>query len=523
MKKTLWLIAGVVLTGLFGTLMRPTVLFGVLVPDMGFLAWIFLVPLLLAHERLGEKAVFFSTFLAAFLFYGGSLYWLVFAMKNFGGLGFLESVGVLLLILIIFSSLAALGLRLARTVSRRTGIPYFLALALFLELADMVLFAFPVGGFPWSIPAYSQGHYLNYFQWIDLTGVLGLNLIIYLVNGLVFEVIHYLFKAHQRERALNRAVIIFILTMLSVFGSLQRSRTLEKGPPNAGMTVALLQGNIAQDMKWNPRLAMSNLQTYEDLTAKAAAQGATLAVWPETAYPLTLDLSDLNRAPLVPAGSLALPVLAGAVSELGSDLEDPLLYNSAFLSGTNARVLALYHKRHLVPFGEYVPGKRFLWFARRLTQSVGDFSPGVEPNVLDHAGLRLGVLICFEDLFPDLARTVVAGGANVLVNITNDAWYGNTSAQYQHLVLSQFRALENRRYLLRATNTGLTAFIDARGEILARLDPFEADLLIHEVHPESRLTFYTRHGSLLPGIVIAFSLALLLWALFIPQKRNAHE
>ena len=153
-----------------------------------------------------------------------------------------------------------------------------------------------------------------------------------------------------------------------------------------------------------------------------------------------------------------------------------------------------YFKKHLVPFGEYVPMKKWLTFAKKLTTAVGDFSVGENAAPFLWQGKRLGLLICYEDIFPELSQKTVKAGAEILVNLTNDAWYGNTSAPHQHLAFSQLRALENRRMLVRSTNTGVTAVIDSRGEILKNLPLFEEGVLTYLLDLHGEKSFYTRFG-----------------------------
>ena len=396
------------------------------------------------------------------------------------------------------------------------GLPLFLLNASFLMAADFFRTYFPTGGFPWSLPAYSQGAFLPFFQWVDVTGVYGLNILIYLVNGLLAEMIMVLTKGKEKDHLLNRFLILVLFVMISFFGSYWQQRKMED-ESNRGETVqiALIQGNIGQELKWNPRKALKHLHQYLSLSDRAIADGADLVIWPETAFPYTVDLSLLSIRQILDRDNFPIPIIFGAVGERpGIIEEEPVIYNSAFLVDRDVRIRQVYHKQHLVPFGEYVPMKRWLTFARRLTTAVGDFTPGDKFTLFETGALQMGTLICYEDIFPDLARGFVRHGANLLINITNDAWYGNSSAQYQHLVFSQFRALENRRPLLRATNTGMTAFIDSRGEVLHRLSPFTEDILLKGVAVEERKTLYTKLGDFVGWFSVIFSVAVLTLSLF---------
>lgn len=493
-------------SGAMGGLMFPTVLINHHLPDLGFLAWVYLVPLFLVQNRLKNSAFFLLSWLVAMIFYGIGLYWLHPAMVDFGGLDPLVSVAVLILLLSILASYFSFALLLATWVHRCLGGPQIFYNAVFLLVADFARSHFPCGGFPWTMAAYSQGEYLSFFQWLEWTGVFGLNLLIFLVNGFVADISQALFVRGRKDILINRLLVMALILIVSFFVSLYCAQKTKNGSGDAlDLTVALAEGNIPQDFKWDPESARSHLETYMGQTLFAEQSGADLVIWPETAYPYTVDLADPAALFIPGAEGLNIPILLGAVGQDAVSLfQEPILYNSAFLLSRDG--MQVYHKRHLVPFGEYVPFKRWLFFARHLTSAVGDFASGGDdrPIVLHH--VPLGVLICYEDIFPDLARFSVLAGAEILVNMTNDAWYGDTSAQFQHLVYSQFRALENRRYLARATNTGVTALIDPRGQVVKKLKPFVREVLIGKVIPEKRLTLYTRYGDSIAWVCVVLGL-----------------
>lgn len=509
-------ILAIMITGLMGALIYPAVFFGYKLPDVGFLGWFFLVPILMILYHGEGKNGFVVGFFSAFIFYWASLYWMIPAMTHFGGLSPVQSVGVLCLIVLILSSYFGVSLWCGVKVWHLTKLPFFVVLPFFLVSFDFLRTYFPVGGFPWSMPAYSQGKYLTYFQWIELTGVYGLNYLIFVVNVLLAEIFSVNKKINLRDRLINRSVIL-ILVIIASFGTaiICQKRFEAKKPLGRDYRVALIQGEISQGLKWDPKLARDNLKKHLDLTKKAEGNGAELAIWPETAYPYTLELLDLGRHSVSNLSVLTLPVIMGSVSQLTIPHEMvPKIFNSAFLLDGKGHIKGVYHKRHLVPFGEYVPLRKLLTFAKTLTEVVGDFSKGKEASLLLFDELRVGVLICYEDIFPDLARHVVGRGANILVNLTNDAWYGNTSAQYQHLVFSQFRALENRRYLLRSTNSGITAMINPRGEVIKQLEPFKADILLSNVFPIKHQTLFYLLGNYVAWICIIFALSCTIYALF---------
>ena len=262
-----------------------------------------------------------------------------------------------------------------------------------------------------------------------------------------------------------------------------------------------------------PEYADDNVEWHLQLTAEAARRGARLVVWPESAVPFLYD-RDARLA-----GRLQDAVRAHGIHLFfgGDDLDagpagERRIYVGAKLLSPQGRLTARYRKMHLVPFGEYVPlqpvftlGGRF---AAKLVQEVSDFSPGSEPVTGEVDGHRIGGYICYEAIFPALVRRFAARGAELLVNVTNDAWYGTTSAPYQHLAMAAFRAVENRRYMVRAANTGITAVVDPWGRVRERTRLFDRTVLVREVPFVGETTFYTRHGDVFARACAAIALAL---------------
>ncbi len=483
-----WLL--VILAGLLGGLMYPSVILGHKLPDFGFFAWVHLIPLFILCEE--RKKCFGYLFLSSVITHAISVYWFALAMTEFGGMDLFSASAVMLLVLFVLGTLTSLALIVGFWIKRRLNLPFFVVLPITLLACDFLKTYIPVGGFPWILPAYSQGSYLGFFPWVDITGSHGLSWLIYAVNALGAEILLHI-KPGNRDRLINRIVILGILLAVYFVATIfhRNEDLLKKGDASR---LALIQGNIAQEIKWSEHLARRHLGRYIELTEKAGISGADLVIWPETAHPFTLNLDEYSVNE--PLSKVANPthVLFGVVTVEGSLSPEPLLHNSAVLMDPQTQLQSVYHKRHLVPFGEYIPMKKWLTFARALTVQVGDFSPGSSHDPIAFRSLKMGMLICFEDIFPELARESVLAGSNVLVNLTNDAWYGNSSAQYQHVVFSQMRALENRRYVVRSTNTGITALIDPSGNILRSLNPFDENILIANVYPVDHITFYSKYG-----------------------------
>ena len=262
-----------------------------------------------------------------------------------------------------------------------------------------------------------------------------------------------------------------------------------------------------------PEYASANVGRHLQLTEKAADAGARLVVWPESAVPFLFDEDPALAAPPAGRGAAAgdLPLLRQRRPRAPLPGERRI-YVGAKLLDPSGELVARYHKIRLVPFGEYVPLQPLFTlggrFAAKLVQEVSDFTPGTEAitGVVD--GHRVGGFICYEAIFPSLVRRFAAGGAELLVNVTNDAWYGTTSAPHQHLAMAAFRAIENRRYLVRAANTGITAVVDPRGRVLEPTRLFDTTVLVREVPFVAETTFYTRHGNVFAQACAAMALAL---------------
>jgi apolipoprotein N-acyltransferase len=471
--------------------------------DLGFLAWFALVPLLLVAGRHPFK----SGFSAGLAFFAAVLYWLNIVMVTYGGLPLVLSVVLYLLLSAYLALFWGTATWAACRLREMRGYPLALTLPVFwvgLEFAR----AFLLTGFPWATLGYSQHAWPAMIQSADLFGVYGLSYLILLVNAAIAGVL-----ARRRTgiaggslRSLLFAAIL--LTLNLGYGYWQLGRVPEQREEQ--LRVTLVQGNIAQELKWRPDNQRPTVELYRVLTLQANRQAAAdLVIWPEAAMPFYYQ----------DGGALAedvarLPRQTGAALLFGSpayerDGADWRYRNSAFLLDADAQLAGRSDKVHLVPFGEYVPLGRFLPFINKLVTGVGDYSPG-ELKVLPLRKQSLGVLICYEAIFPELAREQVRLGGGLLVNITNDAWFGRSSAPWQHLAMASFRAIENRVWMVRAANTGISAFISPAGRVVERSGLFERATLTASVGLGARPGLYAAMGDLIPGIFLLVGLAWLL-------------
>jgi apolipoprotein N-acyltransferase len=400
---------------------------------------------------------------------------------------------------------------------RGKGIRIFLSAPLLWTVLEF-LRSHLLTGFPWENLAYSQYLYANVIQISDITGIYGITFAIVMINAVLYDLLSARFKG--RYLLAETVVACLVIMMIIGYGRYRIGSIdalLKKAPL---VEVALIQGNIDQNMKWNPLYQLKTIDIYRSLSRQAVhSGGGGLIVWPETAAPFYFQQPDAMQKEVVDIartsgsallfGSPSYEVEKGSISYM----------NSAFLLKPDGSVSGRYDKVHLVPYGEYVPLRRFFPFIGKLVAGVGDFKAGKGFYPLTIDGHRLGVLICYEGILPEAARGYKREKAEILVNITNDAWFGRTSAPYQHLSMTVFRAIESRLYLVRAANTGISAIIDPKGEILSRTGIFERTILKGHVKIIDEKTCYAAYGD---AFVYLCAVALLIITISTTQRRKKH-
>ena len=350
--------------------------------------------------------------------------------------------------------------------------------------------SFLLSGFPWALVGYSQYRNTLFVQIADATGVYGVSFLIVLVNTVLF--LWFVSWKEGRHIPLKETLVTTGLIALTLAYGLWRIHspvTTERT-----LTVGVIQGNIAQDVKWDREFQKETLEIYRNLTIGLKGHSPRLIVWPETALPSYFPSgTELDGAILAIPPQVNSYLLFGSLSCKRGEKE-PKIYNSAYLLSPTSHILGRYDKIHLVPFGEYVPLSQLFPLFNSLV-GIGNISSGEEATIFQLPEGRFGVLICFEVIFPELCREFVREGADFMVTITNDAWFGRTSAPYQHLALATFRSIENRLWLVRAANTGISAFVDPWGKIRTSSGLFTREVLTEEIGlKEGELTFYARFG-----------------------------
>ncbi len=479
-------------------------------PDYTLLAWFGLIPLVLVMR----KRPFKSGFVAGLVFFAVTLYWLNIVMTTYGHLPLAVSFLLYLLLIGYLALFWGTATWAACRLKEFRNYPYALTFPVFWVALEF-LREFLLTGFPWATLGYSQYAWLTMVQSADLFGVYGLSYLLVLCNTVLGESVLAL-QGKLSQRIPVKACVATALLLLCNYGYGRWCLLQDLDTRPESLRTAVIQGNIPQDLKWRPDNQLRTVKTYRDLSLRARRAGASdLIIWPEAAMPFYFQ----DGSPL--AESVAgLPLETGASLLFGSPAyhrgpgmnknTGALRYlNSAFLLSPTAQVLGRSDKIHLVPFGEYVPLGGYLPFVNKLVAGIGDYSPG-KINPLPIEGHQLGVLVCYEVIFPGLAREYVRQGSDLLVNITNDAWFGRSSAPWQHLAMARFRAIENRVWIARAANTGVSAFIAPSGRVMEQTGLFETAFLAGELGLGARPGLYSHMGDLVPG---AFLLISLLWLL----------
>lgn len=488
------------------------------------LLFIALTPLLLAVRRLPAMRCACMGLFCGLLYNIGLLYWIVIVLGRYGGLPVWISVpGMTLLALYmgcylgLFCLLLNLVIKRSRAGKGSTGRMILAAPILWVGLDYLRSFLF--SGFPWMDLGYGLYQQPLLIQAADLGGHHLVTFCIVLLNALLVWLFDQSSTRVPETLPGRRVPVVFGCILLAAVSSYsfwryqQISTAVETGPK---ATVAVVQGNISQDEKWTPARKEETVDTYLGLSRSLLEhEELELMVWPETALPFYPQQDPLMEKVLDFVREKKVQLLTGAPwfvlkTEKKAGRKPVDYFNSGLLIDASGKPAGRYDKQHLVPFGEYVPIRSYLPFLEPLVVSVGDFTAGSSYEPLQTGNIRAGVLICFESIFPAISRREVEAGSNLLVNLTNDAWYGRSSAPYHSLAMSVFRAVETRRSLVRAANTGISGFVEPSGIIRAQSRLFEPAALMETVVLLSGQTFFTSGGYWFGSLCLAMIVPLLL-------------
>lgn len=520
-ERSAWLLA--LLSGILQIVIFP-------LPNLYMLSWIAVAPLLVALLRARRRRTlelqgaikllpatpgraFLLAYVSGMVWYGGSCYWVYNTMKQYGGIGALGAASLLLLFCLylgLYHGLFGLIIAALERSSLRTALVLSPLAWVAVELART-----RVSGFPWDLLGTTQVDNVPLARISRFTGVYGISLEIMVVNAAFAAA--FLAQRSRRRSLLIAAVVAAVV--------LQMGRWLPVAASPAERHARLVEENIPvlDSTEWTRPYFEDTLADLQRISLESPPGGVErpdLIVWPESPAPFYSSDPLFREALSRVARSARAWVVAGSIGVENAHLspqQPTKVFNSAVLVDPAGNWVGRYDKVHLVPFGEYLPLKRLLAFAGGLTKEVGDFSRGASRRPLAAGDEKLGVFICYESVFPDEVRRLAKAGAQLFVNISNDGWYGDSGAYAQHLKQARMRALENARWLLRDTNTGVTAAIDPEGHIVARLPRKLRSVLDTGYGVSSQTTFYTRHGDWLAygcAIISLLSVAVSL----IPRK-----
>lgn len=503
--------------------------------DLGVLAWVVLIPLHLSLDGAAPRRAFWLGWLAGVIAFVGVMFWVVNAMHLYGKMPLVASYAVMCLLAAYLGLfVAAYALAVAWLLKTRPRLALLAAPFLWvtLELLRTYLFS----GLPWALLGYSQYQWLPVIQIADHTGIYGISFLIVLVNA-ALAVIAIWISDRLRSKAPGTfpwlapgaAIMALSLTLWYGQGQLRQDTGTESA---RSIGIGLVQANIDQGQKWDAAYRRDALDRHARLTAQAAGTGQAtgsndLIIWPEAAMPFLFEQEPAYRDEIASlVRTFKIPLLFGSPALRRYPDGRPYLLNSAYLVSQDGVPVGRYDKQHLVPFGEYIPlHSTLLFFLDKLVAGIGDFEAGTVATILSVPNkaaersdatrrvAKFGVVICYEVIFPDLVREFVAHGAEFMVTITNDAWFGTSTAPYQHFGMVVFRAVENRRAFARTANTGISGFIDPQGRILLSTPIFQEQAVSGRIPVGGPRTVYTRHGDvfayacvIITGILLMASL-----------------
>jgi apolipoprotein N-acyltransferase len=502
-------------------------------PGVYILCWFALTPLIIALLRTrpaGELEIegsprlqaatplqgFVLAYVCGIIWYAGTCYWIFGTMRNYGGL----NGAAALLVLFLFCCYLGLyhglfGLLVALVAGRRND-RGALVLAPFLWVG-VELARTRITGFPWNLLGIAQVDNIALSRIASWTGVYGISFEILLVNIAIAAA--FLIPRQKRNTML--------IAGIAAAAVLQAGRLVEPPPATADRAALLVQQNIPVSADWTPGYYQETLSDLSRLTLSSARNARSkidLIVWPESPAPFFTNEPHFREAVSNLARESDVPLVTGAIGSNAATVNtEGALFNSAVLVNANGEWQARYDKSHLVPFGEYLPFPGLFSFAGGLTREVGQFEHGTSRVPLDAAGQRLGTFICYESIFPDEVRQFARNGAEVFVNISNDGWYGDSGAYAQHLNQTRMRAVENERWILSSTDTGVTASIDPFGRVAARLARKERATLVAPYALTFVTTFYARHGDWFAYACAIISIGALLARIASPNIRKKAE
>jgi apolipoprotein N-acyltransferase len=474
------------------------------------LAFVFLVPLLLALEGKKAAAVFRVFFCFSFLSYLIILYWIPRVMVQYGGTSWpLGLIGLVCLaaFLSFISALAGVGIgKIAAVGINYSAVLWIPALWIAKDLVTEKIF----GGFPWCLAGYSQYRNIYFAQLAEIGGIHLISFLVIAVNVLIFKAVK------NRD---GKPVLVILALLAGIYSGgyalLKNHDTRSAAFPRH--QAGIIQPNSNHDQVFDFTRVRATLERLFHDSRQLKARGAEFVVWPEFTVPIYPLQTPYFREQFLAFSREQAPLLAGFTDYGGAEK----VFNSALLfqDGKSEK----YDKVHLTPFGEYVLFRRWLFFVRKITDEIGDFTAGEKIHNLDLAGHPLSTPICYEVIYPELVRSMIARGGELIVTLSNDSWFGDSSAPYQHLAMAVFRSIENRRWLLRSTSNGISAVVDPTGRIVHQSPLHQPDEFLASFQYLRQETIFTRWGYLFPYFCILSVLLDGLWIFLRKRIKSSHH
>lgn len=488
------------------------------------LLFVGLVPFFLAIlQAESRNQVIFSAAVFSMSYFLLLLYWILIVLVRYGGLPIFLAVPALILLAAYMSLYPVCFALLFSSASKK--IPF--SLLIFLTPSLWVGFdwvrGFLFSGFPWMDLGYGLWQEPYLIQGASVFGHHGITFCLLLTNIVTALLIRD--RNGQKIKAYGLATIACLLVIMPGYSFLALKSGEKRLAESAYAEIGAVQGNISQDQKWSSEIKEKTVGKYLDLSQSIDNFAALdLLVWPETALPFYPAIAPEFAAVVRFLDQKQIPVLTGSPWYELDPAENSgyRYYNSAILLGVDRRLLGRYDKSHLVPYGEYVPLKKYMGFIQPLVETVGDFTPGTIDKPLEVGSVKAGVLLCYESIFPDIARKWVNQQANVLVNLTNDAWYGKSSAPYQSFGMTVFRAVETGRSIVRAANTGISGVVDPFGRVLTKSDIFVPWASKARVPLFQHITFFAEWGWLLGPLCFFIAMLLLIKGQLVKKRKTFH-
>ncbi len=541
--------------------------------NISCLAFIALTPLLVSIQSMTDKESFYAGFITGMSYFLTLIYWIVPTIHVYGGLNIILASCVLILLCLYLALYPAIFTFALKKFDQTINSYYIPILAALLWVGLEYIRTYAFTGFSWGALGYSQFRNINLIQISDLTGVYGVSFLIVLVNAsLALFWINYRHVAdldshdtinlrpHKKNKTNNNLFLhikskkqyiipafytILLVGSAYVYGGRQINLIDSQIKKAQKTKITIIQGNIKQDLKWSDEFKLKTVEKYIQLSKSQIKNQPDLVIWPETALPFYYGLEQVLSNQVNQCIQLSKTNFLVGSPAFEQDGKNIKFYNRTYMLDKFANIKGIWDKHHLIPFGEYVPFGNYLNFLGKITAQAGNFSPGeqsfiplefnantleetldlqVSPNQKNAPDLKVtrktGVLICFEILFPSIASEFVKNGADLLTTITNDAWFGYSSAAMQHFSIAVFRAVENHRTMARAANTGISGFIDPKGKITTTTPLFTDKAVTSQVSVLTSISFYTKYGDVFAmGSILAI---LAIYMVFVLKRVKNH-